>query len=78
MKPLKPLFMKTVVFLVLALLFLVLACGCASTGQSSQTAKKTGDVAYAKGFKIEYLNNGCKRLTDGEGRDLLIRDRLTI
>ncbi len=75
MRPLKPLFAKTIIFLVLALLFLVLAGGCAAKGQSSQTAKKTEEVKYAQGFQIEYLNNGCKRLFDGEGRELLLVPR---
>ncbi len=75
MRPLKPLFAKTIIFLVLAFLFLVLAGGCAAKGQSSQTAKKTEEVKYAQGFQIEYLNNGCKRLFDGEGRELLLVPR---
>ena len=75
MKSLKSVLAKCTVVIVLTLCLLVSICGCTSQTQSVQTAEKTGKLEFATGFKIEYLKDGCKKLTDGEGRDLLLVPR---
>lgn len=52
---------------------LILVAGCSNV----KTATETGAVTlkYAKGFKIENLADGCQKVTDGEGRVLLLVPR---
>ncbi|MHB8124716.1 MAG: ABC transporter substrate-binding protein [Desulfitobacteriaceae bacterium] len=58
-------------FLVISLIIsLVLLAGCGTV----QTVPTTGAVAlkYAKGFQIENVAGGCQKVTDGQGRVLLL------
>jgi ABC-type Fe3+-hydroxamate transport system, periplasmic component len=61
------LFIFLVIFLVISL---VLVAGCGTL----QTVPKTGAVAlkYAKNFQIENVAGGCQKVTDGQGRVLLL------
>ncbi|MDH7576540.1 MAG: ABC transporter substrate-binding protein [Bacillota bacterium] len=52
---------------------LVLLAGC-SKGKT-ETATGAVELRYATGFKIEHLAGGCKQVTDGEGRKLLLVPR---
>lgn len=74
MKQLRPVLVKSS-FLVILTLFIFAVYGCASLVPKSQTVKKTEDPKYATGFKIEYLADGCKKVTDGEGRTLILVPR---
>ena len=61
-------------FLIIALMLsLVLLAGCSQ----GKTETKTGsvDLKYATKFKIENLADNCKKVTDGEGRELLLVPR---
>ena len=33
------------------------------------------EVKYAKGFKVEYLPDGCKKVTDAEGQEFILIPR---
>lgn len=58
-------------FLVISvILSLVLLAGCSKV----QTVSETGAITlkYAQGFKIENVAGGCQKVTDGEGRALLL------
>jgi len=64
-------------------LILGLACGEESTPTPAPTgtppptptSTPTVTIKYATGFKIEYLSEGYKKITDGEGRELLLIPR---
>lgn len=62
----------------LFLLALLLFCAALAASCKKETAPVvTGPfrLAYAKGFKIEYLAGGCKLVTDGDGRKLVLCPR---
>jgi len=57
------------------LFLLLLISGCAVRSQDNQAGIKAEELKYATGFKIEHLPKGCKKLTDGEGRTLILVPR---
>lgn len=62
------------VFLVFTLILsLVLLAGCVKSG--TEPVAGGIELKYAKGFEIENLSDGCKKVTDGEGRTLLLVPR---
>lgn len=63
-------FASTVITIITIILSLVLLAGCGT----AQKVTATGSVRleYAKGFKIENVAGGCRKVTDGEGRALLL------
>ncbi len=62
------------VFLVFILISsLVLLAGCGKG--KGETAAGAVELKYATGFKIEHLAGGCKQVTDGEGRKLILVPR---
>ncbi|MCL1879944.1 MAG: ABC transporter substrate-binding protein [Actinomycetia bacterium] len=69
--------------LLAALLACLAVSGCSSGAASDQPTTSTGQqpspgqqsqlgVEYATGFKIQYMDNGVKLVTDTEGRELLL------
>ncbi len=49
------------------------ASAAAGTSASAQQYPETGSVMqlkYAKNFKVEYLDNGMKLVTDGQGKQV--------
>lgn len=61
-------------FLVLTLLLsMALLVGCSQSKPKSETGSVT--LEYATKFKIENLADNCKKVTDGEGRELLLVPR---
>nr|MDA8229471.1 ABC transporter substrate-binding protein [Desulfitobacterium hafniense] len=61
---------KKFFLIITVILSLVLLAGCGTEKPVSETGAVT--LKYAKGFKIENLADGCKKVTDGEGRVLLL------
>lgn len=63
-------FLKKSLLYICLVISLVLPAGCGTV----QTMPKTGAVAlkYAKGFQIENIAGGCQKVTDGQGRVLLL------
>ncbi|HWQ71220.1 MAG TPA: ABC transporter substrate-binding protein [Desulfitobacteriaceae bacterium] len=66
-------YLKKFLIYVCLVMTLVLPAGCGP----GQTLSKTGNVTlqYAKGFQIENVAGGCQKVTDGQGRVLLLVPR---
>ncbi len=61
-------------FLIIALMLsLVLLVGCSQGKTETETGSVT--LKYATKFKIENLADNCKKVTDGEGREMLLVPR---
>ena len=59
--------------IVLCLALLVTGCGNKKSNDNSKTTEnKSYQNLYSKGFSIEYLDDGIKKVTDGEGRELVL------
>jgi len=57
-----------------SLLLILVGCAKATPATPSAPAKRI-EIKYAKGFKIEYLPDGCKKVTDGEGQEFILIPR---
>jgi len=59
---------------ILSLLLILVGCAKATPATPSVPAKRI-EIKYAKGFKVEYLPDGCKKVTDGEGQEFILIPR---
>jgi len=59
---------------ILSLLLILLGCAKATLATPSVPAKRI-EIKYTKGFKIEYLPDGCKKVTDAEGQEFILIPR---
>ena len=59
---------------ILSLLLILVGCAKATPATPSVPAKRI-EIKYAKGFKVEYLPDGCKKITDGEGQEFILIPR---
>lgn len=61
------------VLTVLCLTLLFAGCSNKKSNEDDKTTEnKTYQNLYSKGFSIEYLDDGIKKVTDGEGRELVL------
>ncbi|MCD6506826.1 ABC transporter substrate-binding protein, partial [Candidatus Poribacteria bacterium] len=59
---------------ILSSLLILVGCAKATSATPSVPAKRI-EIKYAKGFKVEYLPDGCKKVTDGEGQEFILIPR---
>ncbi|ACX51441.1 periplasmic binding protein [Ammonifex degensii KC4] len=68
--------MRRYLSVLVVVLLLALLAGCRTSASTAGKAPaRELRLAYAKGFKIEYLEKGCKLVTDGDGKKLLLCPR---
>lgn len=65
--------LKKLLIVMAVLLSMVLLAGCSKADKASVTSAVT--LKYARGFKIENLADGCKKVTDGNKRAMLLVPR---
>ena len=68
---------KNVLLSIICMLSLMLSLALLAGCGEEKTKAETGSVTleYATKFKIENLADNCKKVTDGEGRELLLVPR---
>lgn len=64
--------LSRILLLVLCLAFTLAGCGSKKSVKEDSKTSKSYQNLYSKGFSIEYLDDGIKKVTDGEGRELVL------